>query len=96
MASSKRTRNDENKLLVFLDSFTLAPKHPQRITESVSLADIQNLQQGAKKDAAHAESLKESLRKSTEEKQSADAKSRVERALGSVTAAGYQNLWTSW
>ena len=94
MANSKRARNDENKPFIFLDSSTQAFKCPRRVAQSVSLPDIQNLQQErARKDAAHAESLEEGLREAAEEKQCAEVKSRVEQVLKSVTAAGYKSLF---
>ena len=90
MANSKRARNDENKPFIFLDSSTQAFKRPRRVAQSVSLPDIQNLQQErARKDAAHAESL-EGLREAAEEKQCAEVKSRVGQVLKSVAAAGYR------
>jgi len=97
MANSKRARNDENKPFILLDSSTQAFKRPRRVAQSVSLPDIQNLQQErARKDAAHAESLEEGLREAAEEKQCAEVKSRVEQVLKSVTAAGYKSLLGLW
>jgi hypothetical protein len=93
MANSKRARNDENKPFILLDSSTQAFKCPWRVAQSVSLPNIQNLQQErARKDAAHAESLEEGLREATEEKRCAEVKSRVEQVLKSVMAAGCKSL----
>jgi hypothetical protein len=83
MSTSKRRRNDENTPFIVVDPSTPVPKRPRLKAQSVSLAEIHNLQQErAEKDAAL-----------VLERQRADAKSRVEAVLGSMTAAGYNSLY---
>ena len=66
-----------------VDPSTPVPKRPRLKSQSVSLAEIHNLQQErAETDAALAL-----------EKQHADVKSRVAAVLGSMTAAGYNLLY---
>lgn len=94
MAGSKRSRNDENNPLVFLQPYTSGPKRTRRIAQSISLPDIQNLQtERAKRDAELTASVHQSLEKSNEEKKAAEVKFRVQQVLNSVSAAGYQSLF---
>lgn len=83
MASSKRVRNDENTPLSFIDQSTPTPKRRRLKAQSVTLAEVKNIQQErAQRDKAAADV-----------KEQANAKSRVERVLGSITAAGYETLY---
>lgn len=95
MASSKRTRNShgENSTFTFVDCSLPAPKRPRRVTQSVSLADIWNLQQERANTIVGDEVLENSLRKAAAEKQAAEVKLRVGQVLRSVTAAGYDSLF---
>jgi hypothetical protein len=93
MASSKRTRHDENSF-AFIDMSTPAPKRPRRTAQPVTLAEVRNLQQErAERDAKEAEDLKESIAKAAEERHLTESKLRVETVLRSITAAGYESLY---
>ena len=84
MASSKRPRMDENALLSFIDQSTLVPKRPRLKAQPVTLAEIKNLQQErAQKDQA-----------AVEAKARAATKHRIKQVFGSITAAGYETLYT--
>jgi hypothetical protein len=94
MASSKRPRNDENSSFSFVDSSTSLPKRIRCSTQSISLAEIQNLQaERAAKDARDARLIEDLSRKAAEEKQRGDLTSRVRQVLESMTAAGYDSLY---
>jgi len=94
MSSTKRTRNAENKPFSFVDASTPAPKRIRRTAQSLSFAEIQNLRdERAAKDACEAHLLAETTRQAVEEKHRTEAKLRVEKVLGSVTAAGYGSLF---
>jgi hypothetical protein len=83
MASSKRSRHDENTSFSFVDQSAPATKRPWLKAQPVTLAEIKNLQQErAQKDQA-----------ATEVRARAEAKARVEHVLGSITAAGYETLY---
>jgi hypothetical protein len=93
MSSTKRPRNDENSY-VFKDMSTPVPKRPRRKAQSVSLAEIQNMQQvRAERDTRKVEALKGSFAKVAEEHLRAESKARVEKVLSSITDAGYESLY---
>ena len=83
MASSKRLRQDENASLSFVDQSTPVPKRPRLKAQTITLAEIQNLQQArALKDQEAADVLARTA-----------SKARIEQVLGSITSAGYQSLY---
>jgi len=93
MVNSKRARNDKNKPFILLDSSTQAFKRPRRVAQSVSLPDIQNLQQErARKDAANAESLEEGLREAAKEKQCANVRAHVTKP--EILVESMRSPWT--
>ena len=83
MASSKRQRQDENTSISFVDQSTPIPKRPRLKAQTITFAEIKNLQQArAQKDQEAADVLARAV-----------SKARVEQVLGSITSAGYQSLY---
>ena len=83
MASSKRSRHDENRPFRFVDQSTPVPKHPRLKAQPIVLAEVCNIQQERTKQHQAAADLKDR----------ADSKSRVEQVLGGITDAGYKSLY---
>jgi hypothetical protein len=94
MSGSKRSRTHDENAFTFIDASTPVPKRVRRTTQSVSLAEIQNLQRArAEKELVDAEAKQELDEKVADEKKCEGAKVRVEQVLSSITIAGYDSLY---
>jgi hypothetical protein len=83
MASSKRQQQDENTSILFVDQSTPIPKCLRLKAQTITFAEIKNLQQAqAQKDQEAADVLARAV-----------SKARIEQVLRSITSTGYQLLY---